>query len=118
MAQFMLLLHEDPSSFADVSAEDIQRITGEYMDWRQSLIDSGHLVGGEKLTDDGGRQLSLDGAELRVIDGPFSEAKEVVAGYFMISAEDYDEAVELSKSCPHLTYGLRIDVRQVDETHA
>jgi hypothetical protein len=52
---------------------------------------------------------------MRVVDGPYSEAKEVLGGYFLVEAADYDAAVELSRDCPHLRYGRRIELRQVDE---
>lgn len=118
MPQFMLLLHDDPNSFPDASPDDMQKIIGEYVAWREGLVESGHLVGGEKLTNDGGKELARVDGELRVVDGPYSEAKEVVGGYFTIKAADLEEAVGLSKSCPHLIYGRRIELRQVDEIHA
>ena len=55
--------------------------------------------------------------ELRVLDGPFSETKEIIGGYFAIQAEDYDEAVRLAEGCPHLDYGGLIELRQVDALH-
>jgi hypothetical protein len=52
--------------------------------------------------------------QVRVTDGPFSEAKEVLGGYFLITAASYDEAVRRAGDCPHLEYGGTIEVRQVD----
>ena len=49
-----------------------------------------------------------------MIDGPYSEAKEVMGGFFVIEAADYDEAVKISSDCPHLRAGRRIELRQVD----
>jgi hypothetical protein len=117
MTEFILLLHEDPSGFADQSAEEIQRIIEEYTAWREKLAGEGHLAGGNKLKDEGGRQLSQRNGQVRVVDGPFAEAKEVVGGYFLIKAADYDEAVEISKGCPHLEYGGRIELREIDRIH-
>ena len=117
MAEFILLLHEDPSSFSDASPEEMQSVVGEYFAWRDSLMQSGQLVGGNKLKDEGGRDLSLQGGNLRVVDGPFAEAKEVMGGYFIIAASDYDEAIAISSSCPHLKYGKRIELREIDPIH-
>ena len=47
-----------------------------------------------------------------VTDGPFTETKEVVGGFFMIECKDLKEAVEIAKSCPHLKNGF-VEVRQV-----
>ncbi len=116
MEQFMLLLHDSTTGFGDLSPEDIQAVIAEYVGWRSEIADKGRLVGGEKLTDEGGRHLRMNDGEIRVTDGPYAEAKEVLGGYFAIKAADYDEAVEISKSCPHLRYGGWIELRKID-TH-
>jgi hypothetical protein len=117
MAQFMLLLHETPADFADLSAEEIGKVIREYTGWADKLRSEGRLVGSNKLKDDGGRSLTAPGGKLSVVDGPYAEAKEVVGGYFIVEAAGYDEAVALSKDCPHLKYGGRIELRQVDSIH-
>ena len=117
MAQFMLLLHESPDDFAGLSPEEIQRVIGEYTAWREKLQEEGKLAGGLKLKDEGGRTLSRQNGQVRVVDGPYAEAKEVVGGFFLIEAADYDEAVEISKGCPHLIHSQRVEVREVDPIH-
>ncbi len=114
MAKFMLLLHEPPGGMDGLSPEEIQSVIQEYSAWAARLAEHDQHAGGAKLTDDGGRLLSTDeqGA-LRVVDGPYAEAKEVMGGFFMILADDYDEAVSIAQSCPHLRQG-RIELRQVD----
>jgi hypothetical protein len=114
MAQFLLLLHEDPASFADVSPEEIQRVIDEYSAWRKDLEKRGRVAGANKLKDEGGRSLSVQDGEVRVVDGPYAEAKEVVGGYFLIEAADYTEAIRISTECPHLRYGGRIELREID----
>jgi len=117
MAEFMLLLHESPADFGDVSPEEIQRIIGEYTAWRDELERKAQLVQSHKLRDEGGRRLSLTDGAVRVVDGPYSEAKEVVGGYFIIRAADYAEATEISKTCPHLKFGGRIELREIEPLH-
>jgi hypothetical protein len=116
MAEYMLLLHENPSGFEGLSPDEIQKVIGEYVAWRSSLAENGRLAGGKKLRDEGGRWLTKENGKVRVIDGPFSEANEVIGGFFLINAADYDEAVEISRSCPHLVYGGRIELREVEPT--
>ncbi|MEZ5356591.1 MAG: YciI family protein [Bryobacteraceae bacterium] len=114
MAQFLLLLHESPTAFEAVPREEMGRVIGRYMAWRQSLQEKGKLLGSNKLADEGGRLLSREGGgAIRVVDGPFAEAKEIIGGYFLLTAGSYDEAVELARSCPHLDYGT-IELRRVD----
>jgi hypothetical protein len=112
----MMLLHEAPADFTQFSAEDIQNVIAEYKDWRNGVASQGKLSDGAKLKDEGGKHLSGFNGDLRVTDGPFAEAKEVIGGYFTIEAADYAEAVELSKTCPHLKYGGRIELREVEPT--
>lgn len=114
MARFILALHEQPTTFADATPEQIQAVIAEYMSWRQGLTEQGLMEGGEKLCDEGGRHISKADDAILVSDGPFSEAKEVFAGFFLIKADDYDHAVRIAKTCPHVHNG-RIEVRRIEE---
>jgi hypothetical protein len=113
----MLLLHEQPMDFSQFSPEQIQAVIAEYTAWRKKIEQAGKYVGGEKLKDEGGRHLSGANGQIRVTDGPYAEAKEVIGGFFTISASSYDDAVEISKGCPHLKYGGRIELREIDAIH-
>lgn len=115
MGQFLLLLHETPADFANVSADEIERIIHDYVAWRESLARDDRMLGSNKLVDEGGKLLVRSGDDIQVSDGPYTEAKEVIGGYFLIEADDYDHAVALAGSCPHLAHG-RIEVRQIDQT--
>jgi hypothetical protein len=114
MPEFLLVLHEKPSDYARYSPEEMQKIVQEYGAWAMKLGRQGKLEGGKKLTESGGRVLKLKGGKATVTDGPYAEAKEVFAGFFIVKARDYDEAVELARTCPHVKYGTRIEVREVD----
>ena len=114
MTQFMLLLHEQPADFSDVSPEEIQAIIAKYDAWRDSLSERGLLMGGQKLADEGGRWLRRGQDALSVVDGPYTEAKEIIGGYFIIAADDYDQAVKIAGECPHLDFGGRIELRAID----
>lgn len=115
MARYLLLLHEHPSVFADVSPAEFEAIVREYTAWSAGLRERGQLLQGEKLKDEGGRRVARRSGTLLVTDGPFAEAKDVVGGLFVVSASSYDEAVALAQTCPHLRFG-EIEVRAIDET--
>ncbi len=117
MNKYMLLLHDSTEGFEEASAEEIQAVIGEYVGWRNKIEADGKLVGGEKLADEGGKHIKMSDGEIRVTDGPFAEVKEALGGYFAINASDYNEAVEISKGCPHLKYGGWIEVREIDQMH-
>jgi hypothetical protein len=117
MAKFMLLLHDNPQSMKNYAPAEMQKTIEKYNAWSGKLAQAGKLVGGEKLTEEGGRRL-VKTKDVLVTDGPYSETKEVIGGYFTVEAASYEEAVELSRDCPHLDYGGVIDVRKVDELPA
>jgi hypothetical protein len=117
MPSFMLLLHQSPSRFENISPAEIQKIIAKYTAWREELVHQNKLRGGEKLANDGGRRLRIQGNQVSVTDGPYSEATEVLGGYFTIEAANYDEAVAIARTCPHLTGSQWVEVRQVDAIH-
>jgi hypothetical protein len=121
MPQFMLLLHENPAGFAALSPDDMQRVIQKYSAWSAQLAQQGQLVGGDKLRDEGGKHIrrgkQSDGGRTKVVDGPYTEVKEIVGGYFKVEATDYDEAVTLASQCPHLEFGW-IEVREIEPTPA
>ncbi|MGD9588953.1 MAG: YciI family protein [Pyrinomonadaceae bacterium] len=116
MPNYLMLLHEAPADFSQFSAEQIQGVIQEYIDWRHRIEAEGKFVGGEKLKDEGGKHLAGANGSMRVTDGPYTEAKEVIGGFFMISAANYDEAVDTASGCPHLKYGGRIELREIEPT--
>jgi hypothetical protein len=115
MPDYMLLLHERPDRFANLASDEMQRVVAKYVEWRTTLATQGKLTGGQKLRAEGGRIItSPAGGEVQVKDGPFTETKDIIGGYFIINASDYDEAVAIASSCPHLLYDGRIELREVE----
>ncbi len=108
MAQFMLLLYDDPSHWARLSPEEMQQATEKYMAWtKKPFTRDAH-----RLASDPGRVMRSQGGQVRTTDGPYSETKEILGGYYTIEAADYDAAVKLALEHPHLDFGT-IEVRQV-----
>jgi hypothetical protein len=115
MSNYLLLLHEKPVDFVNNTPEQLQAMFTEYMAWSQKIKADGVYVGGNKLKDEGGKSIVKNGDGMRVTDGPFIEAKEVIGGYYLITASDYGQAVNISEGCPHLKYGGRIEVREIEQ---
>lgn len=107
MAQFMLLLYDDPSGWEKLSPEEMQKAIEKYMAWTKKSIDS------KRLGTDVGKVIRAQGGKPRVTDGPYSETKEVLGGYYTIEAANYDEAVKKALTHPHVEYGLTVEIRQV-----
>lgn len=116
MSQYLMILHDSTTAMAAISPAEMQAIVERYMRWSAKLGEAGHLRGGNKLRDGSGRHLSGFGGKMVIRDGPFTEAKEIIGGYFLIEAESYEQAVALSADCPHLELGGRIELREVEPT--
>jgi hypothetical protein len=118
MAEFLLLLANGPGAPpAPVPDDEMRAVIARYIAWGDRIRASGHASprGGARLSDvyrDPGRVLSGSGADYVASDGPLAETKEVVGGYSVIEARDYDEVVELCRDHPALDYG-RILVRRL-----
>jgi hypothetical protein len=109
----MLILHNAPGVLQTLSPEQMQRKVEQYQAWIDKIRSSGRYVSSEKLGEEGGKLLNRQRGRLNVVDGPYSEAKEVVGGYFVFRAANYDEAIALTRDCPFLDDG-RIELRQTD----
>jgi hypothetical protein len=112
MSKFMLLLYHDPTGWQNLSPEEMQKATEKYMAWTKKPF----VVDSNRLAADAGRVMRGEHGKPRVADGPYSETKEVLGGYYTIEAANYDEAVKRSLDHPQIEYGGVIEVRQVWET--
>jgi hypothetical protein len=90
-------------------------IVGEMSRYNEELRKAGMLLGLDGLRPPGdGASVSFDrDGEASVTDGPFTEAKEVVGGYWLIQARSTEEAVEWASRCPGRN--CRVEVRRVQE---
>lgn len=97
----------------DRSPEEIQQAIDDFYAWHDRLIAEGKMKTGQRLAT-GARLVSRDG----VTDGPFTEAKEVIGGYWFFLAESLEEAAGLAAQCPTVPFGLMLEVRPVDPEQA
>jgi hypothetical protein len=113
MPKFMLLMQHAPHKYQKMSPDELQKTMARYQVWMDRIRSSDRYVSSDKLQEEGGKVLSLAGGRLNVTDGPYSETKEVVGGYFMFRAANYEEALDLVRDHPFLADGT-IVLRQVD----
>jgi hypothetical protein len=112
MAKYMLLLYDDPTAWQQLSPEELQNTLQKYLAWSTRARADGIYVGGHKLANNLGKVVRGK-AQVHVTDGPYSETKEVLAGYQIIEMPDYEAAVDRCRDHPHLQFGT-IEVRDVD----
>jgi hypothetical protein len=87
----------------------MQKATEKYMAWTQKPF----VTDSKRLAGDPGRVIRAQNGGPRATDGPYSETKEVLGGYYTIEAASYDEAVQRALDHPHLANGGTIEVRHV-----
>lgn len=109
---FLLLFRNGgPETHAHLRPDERATLAAKWNAWIDELVARGAL--------EHGRPLGLTGRVIegsqgeRVTDGPFAEAKEVVAGYVMLRAADLEAATTLARGCPGLAVGLTVEVRPV-----
>jgi hypothetical protein len=99
-----------------LSPEEIQNVLSRWITWFDRLTEQGKARAGQPLTDQGKVVSGKKGQT--ILDGPFAESKEAVAGYILVQVDNLDEAVEIAKECPGLDYGISVEVRLVDHLKA
>jgi hypothetical protein len=107
MERFMFLFR---GGLQSESPEEMQSHMQKWFAWVEELKKKGRYLSGEPLNP-GGKMVA--GTKKSVTDGPFTEGKEVIGGFFIINAKSYDEAAEMAKDCPDFNYGGTVEVRQV-----
>jgi len=108
MPQFVLMLRDNGMFPENVSPEEIQQIIQRYTQWKEKVRGSG-----QKLFDGEGRVVVRKNGGVSITDGPYVESKEVLGGYFILEAQDYDTVSKLVEDCPHLDYGS-IEIRRIE----
>ncbi|CAJ0706261.1 YciI family protein [Ralstonia sp. 22086] len=114
--RFMILRLADKDTEAAVMpSEELLTAMGKYM---EDLAKAGVLLGGEGLHPSSrGARVEFKHGKPTVIDGPFAEAKELIAGYTMLQVKSEEEALEWVKRWPALDAGgnVRLEIRRVFE---
>ncbi|RYE10387.1 MAG: YciI family protein [Hyphomicrobiales bacterium] len=85
--------------------------------FNQELIDAGVMLAGEGLTGskDGAILTYRKGGKFEVKDGPFTEAKELIAGFWILQVKSREEAIEWAKRIPGYVDGETVEIRRVGE---
>ncbi len=115
MKTYLLVVRDRPEDFAGIDAAAMASIVARYRAWGASLAARGRLVGGQKLVDGGGCVVRGSNGRLSIHDGAFAESREVVGGYYVLRAEDDEDALRLVADHPHLETRGSLELREVDE---
>ena len=113
--RFMVLVKADKNTEAGALPDE--KLLTEMGKFNEELAKAGVLLAGEGLHPSSkGARVHFSGARRTVIDGPFAETKELVAGYWLWKVKSKEEAIEWVKRCPNPTGAeADIEIRQVFE---
>ena len=113
--RFMMLVKANGSTEAGVLPSEEQ--LAEMGRYNEELANAGVLLAGEGLHPSSkGARVKFSGDSRTLVDGPFTEAKELIAGYWLIQVKSREEAIEWVKRCPNPLDGeAEIEIRQVFE---
>jgi len=107
-----MLIFESPFVGQQPSPEQMDQIMGKWMAWIDKLAKAGKYDSGEPLLPTG---KVISGPNKTVTDAAFAEGKEIIGGYFIINAADYNEAVALCDDYPDYESGGTVIVRQIQK---
>ena len=113
--RFMVIVKADKSSEAGVMPTE--QMLAEMTTYNEALAKAGVLVAGEGLHPSSkGARVRFSGSTRTVVDGPFPETKELIAGFWIFQVGSRDEAIEWVKKCPNPMPGdSEIEIRQIFE---
>ena len=106
--RYLVFLRSAPAKQDPPSPAQMHEMYAAFNAWKEkfkaNIVDMGGRLkpGGKILTSSG------------VTDGPFAEAKEVVGGYMIVAAEDYDDALRVARECPGVVRpGSTVEIREI-----
>jgi hypothetical protein len=109
MKDFMLIFRSR-TDLPQLSPHEMQSNMQQWFSWIDKLKKENLYVAGEALMQPG---KVVKGEQPVVTDGPFTESKEIVGGFFVVKANSFEDASELAKDCPDLPRGTTVEVREV-----
>jgi hypothetical protein len=111
--QYLLLIYDNEKEFQAQPKAELDKMMGEYNALTPELQKSGHLVGGNRLQSIAtATTVRIRNGKTQITDGPFAETREQLGGYYLIEANDLDEATKIAARIPSARHGS-IEVRPI-----
>ena len=106
MAQYLILIYENEEAYATATPEDLQAVMDAHNRFAEQVVELGGVLDGGNALQPTATATTIRGDV--VTDGPFVETKEVLGGYYLITADDLDHAIKMSKLCPAPYGGVEV----------
>ena len=111
--QYLLALYMDESGWEKMTPEQQAQGAAAYMAYTEALKTAGAHVGSNRLRPSAtATTLRTTGGKTQVLDGPFADSKEQLAGYYLIDVPDLDAAMQWAGRCPAVQHGT-VEVRSI-----
>lgn len=109
--QYLLMLYAAESGWTRMSKADQERGVAAYAAYTEALNAAGALKGGNRLAPSGSAtRVTVADGKTQVLDGPYADTKEQLAGYYLIDVPDLDAALSWAKRNPGASHGI-VEVR-------
>ncbi len=113
--KYLCLAYEDERDLNDLSRDEWLELRRETLDYVDGLRESGHLLATYPLQSaTTAAMVRIRNGRREITDGPFAETKEQIGGFFLIEAENFEEALTIASSWPSARIG-GIEVRPIEE---
>ena len=109
--KYMMLIHHDEAALAKAPQQELWASFGAF---NQAMAKAGNETGLRLRPAAAATTVRVAGGKAAVVDGPYADTKEQLAGYFFVEAEDLDAAIKWAEMCPSSQYGA-IEIRPVVE---
>jgi hypothetical protein len=111
--QYLLLLNVNESGWNDLPPAQKEQGVAAYHAYTEALRKSGALVGSNRLKQSSSATtVRTANGKTQVLDGPYSDSKEQLAGYYLIDVADLDAAISWAARCPAANHGI-VEIRQI-----
>ena len=111
--KYLCLIYSDETQWPKLAKAEMDKMIGEYLDFGDSIKQSGHYIGGNRLQPTtAATTVRIRSGKLSTTDGPFAETKEQLGGYYLIEAKDLNDAILVASRIPGARFGS-IEVRPI-----
>ena len=111
--KYLCLIYDDEKTWGTMPKEQSDAMMGEYGAFTEGIKKSGHYVGGDALQPTStATTVRVRGGKVSTTDGPFAETKEQLGGYYLITAKDLNDAIQVASRIPSAKMGS-VEVRPI-----
>jgi len=111
--QYLLMIYSDENAWPKMTKAEQERGVAAYKAYTDALVEAGAFKGSNRLQPTStATTVRLNDGKTHVLDGPYVESKEQLAGYFLIEAADLDGAISWAARCPAAGHGV-VEVRPI-----